>query len=117
MQCTTFPNNGQDATALPAEFNSVTEWANAAGKEHARELLECVVFFQGRDSDIEIAQRAGRAVLHGFITPLLPLLADALVLLGDDASAGLVSGLLDDLAHGAGHALDLMGDERGTHGR
>lgn len=110
MTCKTNPQTGLAGTALPAEYQSLTEWARAAGEAHACELLACVVFFQGQEVTVEQQSEAGRAVLCGFISPLLPLLTEALALFGDDARAGLLSGLLEDLAHGAALVLEQMDD-------
>jgi hypothetical protein len=105
----TNPITGLAGEALPAEMAcDALTWARRAGEEHARELLECVCFFQEQPGDSpEAKQAAGRAVLEGFAAPLLPLLADALARLGSSDLACL----LDDLSHGAAHALDLMGRE------
>ena len=115
----TFPYFGRAGEALPADAeNALVCRAWHVGHDYASGLLEHVhVFAEAPDISEEARHAAARAVLEGFVVPLLPLIADALALLGDDARTGLVSGLLDDLAHGAAHALDLMSDERGTHGR
>ncbi|WP_028536265.1 hypothetical protein [Paludibacterium yongneupense] len=103
----TFPLNGREAPGLPAEFKSVTEWAEKAGCEHARELLGALVFFQERDEDPRKQEEAARAFLSGFLAPMLPVLADSLALF--PAGAGVVETLIDGLVHGAAMALESMG--------
>lgn len=116
---TTNPATGLAGGALPPDgANPLVYRAWHVGRDYAHGLFEHVhAFAEAPDTSEEARHAAARAVLEGFAAPLLPLIADALALLGDDGRAGLVSGLLDDLAHGAGHALDLMSDERGTHDR
>lgn len=107
MNTTTFPQNGQEATGLPGGMRSLIEWAEHCGREHARELLGAVVFFQGRGQYPCQQDEAGRAVLAGFLAPLLPALSDALALFPVDA--GVVELLIEDLGHGAAMILDDIG--------
>ena len=109
MNKTTFPQNGREAPGLPAEFKSLTEWAETAGRGHARELLAALVFFANHVADPFIQEEVSHAFLSGFLAPLLPVLADSLALF--PAGTGVVETLIDGLAHGAAMALDDMGGE------
>lgn len=108
MTTTTFPQNGQAATGLP--FDSALRGATPAfhdGQDLALELLTYVATVQTLPDYSELQrQNMGRAALCGFLLPLLPLMAEALELFADDARAGLLAGLIEDVAHGAALALD-----------
>lgn len=113
---TTFPKTGQEAPGLP--FDMAAPGAADAfndGRALAAELLVFLVRVESLGHWPEQdRQNMARAAVCGFLSPLLPLVADALELFNDDHRAGLVSGLIADIAHGAAHALDLMGGKGST---
>lgn len=108
---TTNPLTGLAGRALP--FDIAAPGAADAfhdGSALAAELLVLLVRVESLGNWPEQdRQNMTRAALCGFLSPLLPLVADALELFNDDDRAGLLSGLIDDIAYGAAHALDLMG--------
>lgn len=96
-------------TGLP--FSSDLPGAVAAfhdGHDYAIALLGYVATVQTLPGYTNQQQdNMGRAALCGFLAPLLPVVADALALFGQDAHGGRLAGLIDDLAHGAPLVLDM----------
>ena len=100
--------NGQ-APGLP--FDSALPGAAPAYRDGhcmAMDLLRYIATLQTMPSYSE-QERANMAAaaLAGFISPFLPLLADALELFADDAQQGMFAGLIEDISNGAAMALDV----------
>lgn len=78
------------------------------GRDYAIALLGYVATVQTLPGYTSQQQdNMGRAALCGFLAPLLPVVADALALFGQDAHGGQLVGLIDDLAHGVPLVLDM----------
>jgi len=116
MNNATNPQTGLAGGALPFDTTDpdvlVTFYD---GRSFARELLAYLVRLDGLSAwPVESRQAMQHAALCGFLSPLLPLLAESLALFGGDVSSGQGSSLFDDLIHGAGLALERMDYEGET---
>ncbi|KIA80311.1 hypothetical protein QR66_10870 [Chromobacterium piscinae] len=98
-------------TTLSLPFSSALPGAVAAyhdGRDYALELLAYVATVQALQGySTEQQSNMARAALCGFLSPLLPILADSLALFARDHQPGLLAGLVADLAEGAPLALDM----------
>jgi hypothetical protein len=96
----------------PRSFIRIEDAAHLAGQGLAGELMACMLFFMERPGvPDKVSQRAGRAMLAGFLQPLLPLVETSLVSLNAKERALLLERLMASIMAGAPAALALLDEE------